>query len=132
MRVGVVAARTRYRDQDGRLRFVQASGSNRAAAERNLKTALSLRTARTSGVGSITGDSAFGKLVELRLEDLDLEGRIAPGTRELYEHPGPLHRKTKPREPVHSRDSRTTWPEGDAIEVGNVAVENTSENNSNN
>jgi integrase len=85
MRVGVVAARTRYRDQDGRLRFVQASGSNRAAAERNLKTALSLRTARTSGVGSITGDSAFGKLVELWLEDLDLEGRIAPGTRELYE-----------------------------------------------
>lgn len=85
MGVGVVAARTRYRDQDGRLRFVQASGSNRTAAERNLKIALSLRTARTAGEGSITGDSAFAKLVELWLEDLDVEGRIAPTTRELYE-----------------------------------------------
>lgn len=82
---GLVYAGTRYRDEDGTLRKVQASGPNAKAAERNLKQKLSRRTARFAGTSVITADSSFAKLVELWLEDLDLEGRIAPSTRDLYE-----------------------------------------------
>ena len=82
---GSAIARTRYRDQDGRLRLVQATGANAKAAERNLKTTIAHRTARSADPGVITADSSFAKLVELWLEDLDLEGRIAPSTRDLYE-----------------------------------------------
>jgi integrase len=82
---GSVVARTRYRDQDGRLRLVQASGANAKASERNLKAMIAHRTARSADPGFITADSSFGKLIELWLEDLDLEARIAPTTRELYE-----------------------------------------------
>lgn len=84
-RNGTVYARTRYRDEDGRLRLVQASGSNAAAAERSLKARLARRTSRSADTSVITADSSFAKLVELWLEDLDLEGRISPRTRELYE-----------------------------------------------
>lgn len=41
--------------------------------------------ARFTDTSVLTADSSFGKLVELWLEDLDLEGRIAPSTRQLYE-----------------------------------------------
>src|SRR5680860_156869 len=40
---------------------------------------------RAAGSGDLTADSSFTKLVEVWLEDLDLEGRLAPSTRELYE-----------------------------------------------
>jgi hypothetical protein len=82
---GTVTARTRYRDEDGRLRLVQASGPNAKTAERNLKSKIAHRIARSADTTVLTADSSFGKLVELWLEDLDLEGRIAPSTRELYE-----------------------------------------------
>jgi len=82
---GTVIARTRYRDEDGRLRLIQASGPNASTAVRNLKAEIAHRTPRTAGLGVITADSSFGKLVELWLEDLDLEGRVAPNTRALYE-----------------------------------------------
>lgn len=82
---GTVIARTHYRDEDGSLRKVQASGPNAKAAERNLKTKIAHRVARFADTTVLTADSSFGKLVELWLEDLDLEGRIAPTTRELYE-----------------------------------------------
>lgn len=82
---GVVYARTRYRDEDGTLRKIQASGPNASAAERSLKQKLSRRTARCADTSVITADSSFMKLVELWLDDLDLEGRVAPSTRQRYE-----------------------------------------------
>lgn len=85
MHTGMVSARTRHRDDDGRLRLVQASGATAKAAERHLKEKLTRRGGRFVGVGEITADSPFPKLVELWLEDLDLEGRIAATTRDLYE-----------------------------------------------
>lgn len=80
-----VVARCRFRDQDGRLRQVSVTASSSTAAERALKTRLTVRDDRTAGTGPVTADSPFPKLVELWLEDLDLEGRIAPTTRQLYE-----------------------------------------------
>lgn len=72
---GSVRARTRFRDDDGQLRAVEATGSTPKSAERNLKEKL----------GELSPDTTFAKLVEVWLEDIELEDRIAMSTRELYE-----------------------------------------------
>lgn len=81
---GMVRARARYRDEDGRLRRVQASGETERAAERNLKLLLSKRS-NHGGLGELSPDSSFKRLVEVWLDDLDLEDRLAESTRGLYE-----------------------------------------------
>ena len=43
------------------------------------------RADQTVGQGELTGSSSFKHLVELWLEDLDLEGKVAESTRALYE-----------------------------------------------
>lgn len=82
---GVVRARVRVRDLDGRLRRVEASGTTRKAAEHRLKEKLAQRADYATGTGELTPDTSFGRLVDIWLEDLDLEGRLAPSTRALYE-----------------------------------------------
>ncbi len=82
---GRIRARVRFRDDDGQLRPVEASGATRQAAERNLKEKLARRGTYSSGMGELTRDTPFTKLVEVWLEDLDLEDRVAVGTRDLYE-----------------------------------------------
>lgn len=81
---GRVRARTRFRDDDGHVRRVSATGASNKDAERNLKKVLAQRASHVA-TGEITGDSSFAKLVEVWLEDLDLENKIAPSTRALYE-----------------------------------------------
>ncbi|MGH8828726.1 MAG: tyrosine-type recombinase/integrase [Jiangellaceae bacterium] len=81
---GRVRARTRYRDDDGQVRRVSATGASNKEAERNLKQVLSRRPSHVAS-GEITGDSSFATLVEVWLEDLDLENKLAPSTRALYE-----------------------------------------------
>ncbi len=80
-----VRARVRFRDYDGKIRRVQATAATRALAERRLKQKLSDRLGEARGAGELTPDSSFGELVELWLQDLDLEERLAPATRALYE-----------------------------------------------
>ncbi|MCL2780650.1 MAG: site-specific integrase [Actinomycetia bacterium] len=82
---GRVKARVRFRDDDGQLRQVQATGTSRKAAERELKAKLAKRARYAGGVGELSADSPFMRLVEVWLADLDLEGKIAPSTRSLYE-----------------------------------------------
>ena len=81
---GQVRARTRFRDDDGQVRRVSATGEDRKSAERALKAVLAKRASRVAA-GELTADSSFTKLVEVWLEDLDLEGKLAPSTRALYE-----------------------------------------------
>jgi len=81
---GRVRALARFRDEDGRLRRVVATADTERAAERLLKSRMSRRT-HQDGHGELGPDSSFGQLVEVWLEDLDLEGRLAPNTRNLYE-----------------------------------------------
>lgn len=81
---GKVRARTRYRDDDGKVRRVQATGASEAEALRHLKTALTKRQSRRT-YGELSPDSSFPSLVKIWLEDLDLDGTLAPSTRELYE-----------------------------------------------
>jgi excisionase family DNA binding protein len=82
---GRVRARTRYRDDDGRLRRVQATGMTRKSAERALKEQLACRAHYAGHAAELTPDSAFTSLVDVWLDDLDLEGRLAHSTRSLYE-----------------------------------------------
>lgn len=79
-----VRARTRYRDDDGKVRRVSATGTTKREAERNLKRVLAQRSSHSAS-GELTTNSSFGTLVEVWLADLDLDGRLAPSTRALYE-----------------------------------------------
>lgn len=81
---GQFRARTRYRDDDGKVRRVSATGSTMREAERNLKKVVADRSSYRS-TGELTADSSFTRLVEVWLADLDLEGKLAPSTRALYE-----------------------------------------------
>lgn len=81
---GRVSARTRYRDDDGRLRLVQASGKNRRDAERRLKVKLAHRQSQTDAIGELTADSSFADLAKLWLDDLAVR-ELAESTRDLYE-----------------------------------------------
>ena len=78
-------ASTRYRDWDGAVRPVSARGRSRTAAERTLKAKLAERALTQPAYTAITPDSTFLELVEYWLEDLDLEGHLAPSTRGTYE-----------------------------------------------
>jgi integrase len=82
---GRIRALARFRDHDGRLRRVTATGDTHKAAERNLKELLADRIERSVGSDELTPSSSFAHLVEAWLADLDLEGKIAPSTRALYE-----------------------------------------------
>ncbi len=82
---GKVEARTRFRDWDGQTRLVQATAASRAAAEAELKKRLTQRNAFQPVDTALTPASPFPALVEYWLNDLDLEGRIAPATRFNYE-----------------------------------------------
>jgi len=82
---GGVRARVRFRDHDGQLRRIESTAPTRKMAEHRLKENIAQRTDRAAGSDDLTPDSSFTKLVEVWLEDLDLAGRLAPSTRELYE-----------------------------------------------
>jgi integrase len=82
---GRVIARARYRDWDGTTRQVQATAASEALAERALKVKFSTRSLFQPATSSLTPDSLLSDLVVYWLDDLDLEGRLARRTRQLYE-----------------------------------------------
>lgn len=82
---GRYVARTRYRDWDGKSRHVQVTGATRPAAERSLKKKLVERDLFHPGFSGMSADSSFPALVSYWLEDMDLEDRLSPTTRLLYE-----------------------------------------------
>jgi integrase len=81
---GTVSARVDFRDWDGAKRLVQASGATQAAAERALKIKVQQRIRTSPQDTSLTPDSTFTQLVEYWLEDIELEDRLAPATRDRY------------------------------------------------
>src|SRR3954452_24527542 len=82
---GRIRARVRFRDPDGQLRRVEARAATRKLAEHRLKERLTQGTDRTAGRGELPPHSSFPQLVAVWLEDFDLEGKLAPSTRALYE-----------------------------------------------
>lgn len=73
---GRYAARTRYRDWDGKSREVQSTATTRPAAERALKKKLADRSLFHPGFTGMSADSAFTALVDYWLEDMEL-GRVS-------------------------------------------------------
>ena len=61
---GRYAARTRYRDWDGKSREVQSTAVTRPAAERALKKKLADRSLFHPGFTGMSADSAFTALVD--------------------------------------------------------------------
>jgi integrase len=82
-------AETRFRDLDGRLRKVTATGGSPSAATALLKERLLNRAGYGSG-GVLGLSSPFGDLVALWLADLDLR-ELAEGTKESYRDQVRLH-----------------------------------------
>ncbi|MFV0407484.1 MAG: hypothetical protein ACK5LN_11825 [Propioniciclava sp.] len=70
---GKVEARVRFRDDDGQLRLVQATGDTRTATERALKKKLTRRDSFSAGSRHLSADSTFGGLVEA-----DMLGHTSP------------------------------------------------------
>jgi len=82
---GDVRARTYFRDWDGSRRLVQATGNTKATAERSLRRSLTIRAQRRTPVDTtLTPDSSFTDLVKYWLEDMELEDRLSPLSREKY------------------------------------------------
>jgi hypothetical protein len=73
-------ATTRYRDADGRLRTVTASGPSRSASQARLKERL-LNRSRYGRRGVLALSSSFRELVALWLTDLDKQD-LMDGTKE--------------------------------------------------
>lgn len=78
-------ASTRYRDWDGQLRKIEATGATKQAAERLVKERIATRTESEGDTGEVSADTRFRELVKAWLQDIELEGRLAPSTRSLYE-----------------------------------------------
>lgn len=81
---GGTVARARYRDWDGKSRLVQVTRESRSSAERALKAKFAERSLFQPSASLLTPDSPFPDLVAYWLEDLDLEGRVSPRTRDVY------------------------------------------------
>ena len=82
---GRYSAFARFRDHDGQLRRAQTTAATQQAAARKLKELLAERAEHSVGQGELSGGSSFRHLVDIWLADLDLEGKLAQSTRDLYE-----------------------------------------------
>lgn len=81
---GQVQAATRFRDEDGTVRRVRATGVSRSAADRALKARIATR--RMHGeFDDITGDTSFAQLATMWLADIRDEGRLSLNTQSLYD-----------------------------------------------
>ena len=79
-------ARVKFHDFDGTVRFVKRSGKTKAAAERELKTALADRQMPVKRA-EITGQTTMDKLAELWLAEIERAvdaGTKSPGTLDAY------------------------------------------------
>ena len=79
-------ARAKFRDFDGIVRLVKRSGKTKAAAERELKTALADRQMPVKRA-EITGQTTMDKLAELWLAEIERAvdaGTKSPGTLDTY------------------------------------------------
>lgn len=77
-------ASTRFRDWDGKLRRIEATGSSRSSAKAELKKRIAQRGERIAGSNVLTGDTTFPELVEFWIEDMETDKRLAPSTKDTY------------------------------------------------
>lgn len=81
---GTVRATTRYRDWDGEVRKVTATGANARAAKRALRAKLARRSTATGFGAVLSPESSVAELAEAWLEDIRTRADLADGTKDLY------------------------------------------------
>lgn len=81
---GRVRAESRYRDDDGRVRKVTATGRSRNDATAALKRKLTHRPAVGDTGSSLTPASPFPELARQWLESVQLDPELAQGTKDVY------------------------------------------------
>lgn len=77
----LVRARTRFRDIDGRTRFIRGQGKSRSAAERNLEWRLA---ERMKAVTTLTGAARLGAVMDEWITQIEENTDLAAGTKRLY------------------------------------------------
>src|SRR4051794_12834525 len=82
---GGYRASTRIRDDDGKLRRVQATGQTKSAATLKLKRRLRDRENVGETGGKVTADSSFADLANLWLANIRANSELSNGTKETYE-----------------------------------------------
>lgn len=81
-----VLAVVRFREADGRIRKIKASGRSKAEATRRLNQKIATKSATTAhGTDELTADSLFGDLATAWIESLAATDRLAASTRYRYE-----------------------------------------------
>jgi len=81
---GATQAHCRFRDWDGLLRAVTATGATKAKAIAALRAKLAERDRFADTGQTVTPDTPFPKLAALWLEEVEGNVRLSDGTRELY------------------------------------------------
>ncbi len=81
---GTIRAATRYRDWDGEVRKVTATGPNARAAKRALRTKLARRSTATGFGTVLSPESTVADLTDAWLEDVQTRTDLAEGTKDLY------------------------------------------------
>lgn len=82
---GGYRASTRIRDDDGKLRRVQATGQTKSAATLELKRRLRDRENVGETGGKVTADSSFADLANLWIANIRANSELSNGTKETYE-----------------------------------------------
>ncbi len=83
-RAGTIRAEARFRDWDGQVRKVTATGPTAKAAKQALRGRLARRSIAT-GLGTVLSpDSTVAELAAAWLEDVAIRTDLAPGTKDLY------------------------------------------------
>lgn len=77
-------ALTRYRDDDGEVRKVTASGRSANDATASLKRKLLERQSVGATGGSLTSDSTFRQLAELWMESIEADPELSIGSKDTY------------------------------------------------
>ncbi|WP_210480685.1 site-specific integrase [Naasia sp. SYSU D00948] len=82
---GQTQAVTRFRDWDGRLRRITATGSTKAQAIAALKRKAADRDRARDAGQAVTADTPFPVLAQLWLEEMQIDPNLSDGTKEVYE-----------------------------------------------
>lgn len=83
-RAGTIRAEARFRDWDGQVRKVTATGSTATAAKQALRRKLGQRSTATGLGAMLSPDSTVAELAAAWLEDVAIRTDLAAGTKDLY------------------------------------------------
>ena len=81
---GTIRAEARYRDWDGEVRKVTATGDTEKAAKQALRNKLGQRSTSTGFGAFLSPESTVAELASAWLDDIQIRTDLAPSTKDLY------------------------------------------------